>query len=137
MPAEVTTDAKIIPTLVSRYLGAGDSMAEAFRRAVERMEGSVGIVANAAGSTDELFLALRGSGQSINIGLAEDAFVIASEPYGLVEETSRYLRMNGEGGGQVVRCSRPRCRHARRLGPLALRRHRACRYRPTRSKRPK
>ena len=106
VPAEVTTDAKIIPTLVSRYLGAGHSMAEAFRRAVERMEGSVGIVANAAGSIDELFLALRGSGQSINIGLAEDAFVIASEPYGLVEETSRYLRMNGEGGGQVVRCSR-------------------------------
>jgi glucosamine--fructose-6-phosphate aminotransferase (isomerizing) len=106
VPAAVTTDAKIIPTLVSRYLGAGGSMTEAFRRAVERMEGSVGIVANAAGFPDELLLALRGSGQSINIGLAEDAFVIASEPYGLVEETSRYLRMNGEGGGQVVRCSR-------------------------------
>ncbi len=106
-PAAVTTDAKIIPTLVSRYLGAGGDMTEAFRRAVERMEGSVGIVANAAGFPDELLLALRGSGQSLNIGLAEDAFVVASEPYGLVEETARYLRMNGEGGGQVVRCRRP------------------------------
>ena len=106
VPADITTDAKIIPTLVSRYLGAGGTMTEAFRQAVDRMEGSVGIVANAAGFPDELLLALRGSGQSINIGLAEDAFVVASEPYGLVEETSRYLRMNGEGGGQVVRCSR-------------------------------
>ncbi len=71
------------------------------------LEGSVGIVANAVVlDPDELFLALRGSGQSLNIGLAEDAFVVASEPYGLVEETSRYLRMDGEGGGQVVRCSR-------------------------------
>jgi glucosamine--fructose-6-phosphate aminotransferase (isomerizing) len=103
---EITTDAKIVPTLVSRYLGRGGTMSEAFRRAVQSMEGSVGIVANAAAFPDEVFLALRGSGQSINIGLAEDAFVIASEPYGLVEETSRYLRMNGEEGGQVVRCSR-------------------------------
>lgn len=67
---------------------------------------SVGIVANAACDPDEIFLALRGSGQSVNIGFAEDAFVVASEAYGLVEETGRYLRMHGEGGGQVVRCSR-------------------------------
>ena len=31
--------------------------------------------------------------------------MVASEPYGLVEETSRYLRMDGEKGGQVVTCS--------------------------------
>ncbi len=68
-------------------------------------DGSVGIVANASSSPDELYLALRGSGQSLNIGLAEDAFIIASEPYGLVEETKRYLRMDGEKGGQVVMCS--------------------------------
>ncbi len=37
--------------------------------------------------------------------MAEDAFVVASEPYGLVEETSRYLRMDGEKGGQVITCS--------------------------------
>lgn len=41
-------------------------------------------------------LALRGSGQALYIGLADGAFVIASEPYGVVEETSRYVRMDGE-----------------------------------------
>src|SRR5437879_13913182 len=41
-------------------------------------------------------LALRGSGQALNVGLAEDTFVVASEPYGLVEETATYLRMDGE-----------------------------------------
>jgi glucosamine--fructose-6-phosphate aminotransferase (isomerizing) len=106
VPAAVTTDAKLVPTLVSRYLVRGDGVAAAFGHAVGCFEGSVGIVANAASAPGELLLALRGSGQSLNIGLAEDAFVIASEPYGLVEETSRYLRMDGDGGGQVIVCSR-------------------------------
>jgi glucosamine--fructose-6-phosphate aminotransferase (isomerizing) len=30
------------------------------------------------------------------VGLAEDAFVVASEPYGVVEMTDEYLRMDGE-----------------------------------------
>ena len=33
------------------------------------------------------------------IGLAEDAYIVASEPYGVVEETSRYVRMDGETPG--------------------------------------
>ncbi len=102
---EVTTDAKLVPTLFSRYLAGGAPVEEAFRRVVGRFDGSVGIAANSARAPGELQLALRGSGQSLNIGLAEDAFVVASEPYGLVEETSRYLRMDGERGGQVVTCS--------------------------------
>jgi glucosamine--fructose-6-phosphate aminotransferase (isomerizing) len=106
VPPEVTTDAKLIPTLVSRYLGAGAGPTEAFLGAVGCFEGSVGIAANASCAPSELLLALRGSGQSLNIGLAEDAFVVASEPYGLVEETSQYLRMDGEGDGQVVVCRR-------------------------------
>ncbi len=44
----------------------------------------------------DLLLALRGSGQALYVGLAEDAFLVASEPYGLVEETATYLRMDGE-----------------------------------------
>ena len=43
-----------------------------------------------------LLLALRGSGQALYIGAAEDAYVVASEPYGLVEQSNRYLRMDGE-----------------------------------------
>ena len=39
---------------------------------------------------------MRGSGQALYVGLADDAYVVASEPYGLVEETSRYIRMDGE-----------------------------------------
>ncbi len=92
----MTTDAKVIPTLVSRRLAAGEEVDEAFRATVASLEGSVAIAASAADRPDRILLALRGSGQALNVGLAEDTFVVASEPYGLVEETATYLRMDGE-----------------------------------------
>ncbi len=49
-----------------------------------------------------MLLALRGSGQGVYIGLADDRFIVASEPYGIVEETDRYVRLDGERGGQLV-----------------------------------
>jgi glutamine---fructose-6-phosphate transaminase (isomerizing) len=104
VPTEITTDAKVIPTLVSHRLAAGGGQSsaaradldEAFRSTVASLEGSVAIAASAADEPDRVLLALRGSGQALYVGLAEDTFVVASEPYGLVEETSTYLRMDGE-----------------------------------------
>ena len=40
------------------------------------------IAASAAAAPGDLLLALRGSGQALYVGLAEDAFIVASEPYG-------------------------------------------------------
>ena len=45
---------------------------------------------------ESLFLAVRGSGQALYIGLAEDTFLVSSEPYGLVEITNSFLRVDGE-----------------------------------------
>ena len=102
-PAELTTDAKVIPTLMSRRLAAGAGVEESFLETVRLFEGSVAVAASAAASPDSLQLALYGSGQSLYVGLAEDAFVVASEPYGLIEETDSYVRMDGESTrGQVV-----------------------------------
>jgi glucosamine--fructose-6-phosphate aminotransferase (isomerizing) len=103
LPPEITTDAKVIPTLVARRMGAGLAFEEAFRTTVARFEGSVAIASSSAVEPDEIDLALCGSGQSLYIGLAEDAYVVASEAYGLVEETQQYVRMDGESTqGQVV-----------------------------------
>jgi glutamine---fructose-6-phosphate transaminase (isomerizing) len=105
--AEITTDAKVIPALISRRLAEGADMDEAFRATASRFEGSVAIAASSADHPDHLQLALCGSGQSLYVGLAEDAYVVASEPYGLVEETDRYVRMDGESTqGQVVTLNR-------------------------------
>ncbi|MEZ5382285.1 MAG: SIS domain-containing protein [Microthrixaceae bacterium] len=96
LPAEVTTDAKVIPVLWSRRLAEGLTSDAAFRNTVAPMEGSVAIAGHSAAHPGELMLALRGSGQALYVGLADDAFVVASEPYGVVEETSRFVRMDGE-----------------------------------------
>jgi glucosamine--fructose-6-phosphate aminotransferase (isomerizing) len=103
LPDEVTTDAKVIPAIVSHRLAEGVPADDAFASTVARFEGSVAIAASAAASPDRLHLALKGSGQGMCIGLTEDAFVVASEPYGLVEQTPRFVRLDGEGtGGQVA-----------------------------------
>jgi glucosamine--fructose-6-phosphate aminotransferase (isomerizing) len=96
IPDGITTDAKLIPALVARRLAAGESLVDGFRSTVRELEGSLAIAAQAAADPGRLLLSLRGSGQSLYVGLAEDAFVVASEPYGLVEETARYLRIDGE-----------------------------------------
>ena len=93
---EITTDAKVIPVLVSKLVAGGDSVAEAFRKCVSRFDGSVAIAVQSADEPGRLFLALRGSGQALYVGVAKDSFIVASEPYGIVEETNRYLRLDGE-----------------------------------------
>ena len=106
--APITTDAKVIPALVVRNLPAANGdLTEAFRRSVASFEGSVAIAAAAASDPSCLLLAQRGSGQALYVGLAEDAFVVASEPYGLVEETPHYVRMDGE---TPVSADRPQSR---------------------------
>ncbi|MDP1820338.1 MAG: SIS domain-containing protein [Acidimicrobiales bacterium] len=111
--AEITTDAKVIPTLVSRRLAGGVDLTSAFRNTVAAFEGSVAIAASSASQPDQLLLALRGSGQALYVGLLPGCFVVASEPYGVVELTDTYLRMDGEtpanednptaSRGQIVR----------------------------------
>ena len=93
---EITTDAKVIPTVVSRQLAAGVPLTEAFRRSVCTFEGSVAIGALAADHPAHLLLALRGSGQALYIGVVDSGYVVASEPYGVVEECNSYVRMDGE-----------------------------------------
>jgi len=110
----ITTDAKVIPALVDRFRANGADSLDAFRQAVTQFEGSVAIAYCAADKPDEVLLALYGSGQGINIGVAEDRFIVASEPYGVVEETATFLRLDGEtpvdpaqpqSRGQIVRLS--------------------------------
>jgi glucosamine--fructose-6-phosphate aminotransferase (isomerizing) len=97
----ITTDAKVIPALVARH-AATSTLGEAFRRTVSEFEGSVAIGAASAEAPNQLLLALRGSGQGLYVGLADDCYIVASEPYGVVEETSQYVRMDGEQGGEIV-----------------------------------
>jgi glucosamine--fructose-6-phosphate aminotransferase (isomerizing) len=92
----ITTDAKVIPALVDRGRSNGMSTLDAFLNAVTQFEGSVAIGYAAADEPGDMYLALHGSGQGLYVGLAEDRFIVASEPYGTVEETLQYVRLDGE-----------------------------------------
>ncbi len=112
---EITTDAKVIPTTISRQLAAGQHLDEAVRSAVVHFEGSVAIGVSTTDSPSDLHLCLRGSGQGVFVGRSDDMFVVASEPYGVVEDATSYIRMDGEtpsdpnnltgSQGQIIRLS--------------------------------
>ncbi len=93
---KITTDAKIIAIAIQHKLNLGFSMEQAFRQAVTSFEGSHAIAAQSDLEPGKIFLALHGSGQAIYIGLCEDRYIIASEVYGIVEDTDSYLAMDGE-----------------------------------------
>ena len=92
----ITTDTKIIPLQVESYLLQGYDLTESFRRAVNEFEGSQAIAMQSDLEPDRIFLALRGSGQSIFVGIGEEGYFPASEIYGFVEETSHFIKMDGE-----------------------------------------
>jgi len=97
----ITTDAKVIPAVMAQYIREGHALhgadlSEAFRRTVAEFEGSVAIAAAAADAPERVYLALRGSGQALYVGLGDDMFIVASEPYGVVEETMQFVRVDGE-----------------------------------------
>ncbi len=108
IPVGITTDARIIPTLTARAIASGSSPAEAFRTTMNALQGSVAVAAVSARDPSKLMLGLRGSGQSLCIGVADDLYMVASEPYGIVEATSHFVRMDGEvinadgSRGQIV-----------------------------------
>ena len=127
--SEITTDAKVIPTMVGQALAAtrdraakspstvqseqlrqafagseqlrqafagSEQLRQAFADAVSSFEGSVAIAAHVSEMPDVVALALRGSGQALYVGATDSAYVVASEPYGLVEECRHYVRLDGE-----------------------------------------
>ncbi len=92
----VTTDTKIIPLQIERYLYEGYDLKEAFRLAATTFDGSHAIAMQSNLEPKKVFLALKGSGQSLYIGLSDDKYIYSSEIYGLVELTPYFIKMDGE-----------------------------------------
>ncbi|PIE63322.1 MAG: glutamine--fructose-6-phosphate aminotransferase [Desulfobacter postgatei] len=99
---QITTDTKLIPLQIEHHLKKGAPIEEAFRLAVNEFEGSHAISMHTDLAPGKLFLAQKGSGQAIFVGLAPDHYITASELYGVVEQTRHYIKLNGEDKGQIV-----------------------------------
>jgi glutamine---fructose-6-phosphate transaminase (isomerizing) len=96
VPADITTDTKIIPLQIHQFLKSGMKIEEAFRQAVNTFKGSHAIFMTTDLAPGKLFLAQKGSGQTIFVGLCEEYYMPVSEVYGFVEETHRFVKMDGE-----------------------------------------
>ncbi len=96
IPSQITTDTKIIPLQIQRYYDSGHPIEESFRLAVNDFKGSHAIAMHSDIAPGKIFLAQRGGGQTIFVGLGKENYITASEIYGLVEDTSRYIKMGGE-----------------------------------------
>jgi len=94
--SRITTDTKVIPLQIEQYLYEGHDLKEAFRKALNDFEGSHAIAMQSNLEPGKVFLALKGSGQSIYIGLCRNQYIFSSELYGLVEETPHFIKMDGE-----------------------------------------
>ncbi len=99
---EINTDTKLIPLQIEHYLRQNHDLEEAFRLAVNDFEGSHAISMHSDLSPGKLYLAQKGSGQAIFVGIAKDHYIAASELYGIVEETQDFIKLNGEDKGQIV-----------------------------------
>ncbi len=95
-PLEITTDTKIIPVQIEKYIAQGFDILEAFRKAVNDFDGSHAITMHTDLAPGKFFLAQKGSGQAVFVGLAPDHYMPTSEVYGFIEETPFFLRMDGE-----------------------------------------
>ena len=98
----INTDTKLIPLQIEHHLKQGADIQEAFRLALNEFHGSHAITLQTDLAPGKIFLAQKGSGQAIFVGLAPDHYIAASELYGVVEETPSYIKLNGEDKGQIV-----------------------------------
>jgi glucosamine--fructose-6-phosphate aminotransferase (isomerizing) len=96
IPEPITTDTKIIPLQIESHLENGVDVIEAFRLAVNDFQGSHAIAMHTDLAPGKFFLAQKGSGQAVFVGLAEDHYMPTSEVYGFIEETANFLKLNGE-----------------------------------------
>lgn len=113
--SQIGTDAKIVPVIFDQYLSECKDPEKAFCKMASECEGSFAIVLETTADPDRLYLALKGSGQSLFVGLMKEGYVFASELYGVVEQTPHFIRMDGtsehipgrpETAGQILILSR-------------------------------
>jgi glucosamine--fructose-6-phosphate aminotransferase (isomerizing) len=83
---ESDTDSEVVPHLLEGYLAEGDDPETAFRRTVERLEGSYAIAA-VTGEEEVLYVTRRGS--PLVVGHGADGYYVASDVPAFLDFTDR------------------------------------------------
>ncbi len=103
----VTTDAKILPIFYRLGTNPDERPEKRFADLMNNCAGSLAVVMQHPLLPNHLFLAQKGSGQSLFVGKIREGYVIASEVYGLAALTRRCFSLIGseKGGSEVIICS--------------------------------
>ena len=99
----ISTDAKILPVLFHLDPIESDSVSSRFGNVMQHCVGSLAVAMQHPEQPDSLYLAQKGSGQSLFLGRVLDGWLVASEPYGLAARCRRsYPIASVEQGGVSV-----------------------------------
>lgn len=103
----ITTDAKILPVFYRLGTDPKEKPEKRFAGLMNSCSGSLAIVMQHPLSPNQLFLAQKGSGQSLFVGKLKDGYALASEVYGLAALTRACFALVGseKGGSEVVVCA--------------------------------
>lgn len=116
---ETITDAARIPALLARTADGPDRLLPAFADIVSSFTGSLTIAVQSEHDPDALLLGVRGSGQSLYVGFSSSGWLVASEPYGLIGDTERYLGIDGTPGAENFSAGRVVLLRREHAGELA------------------
>ncbi|MFN8073798.1 MAG: SIS domain-containing protein [Kineosporiaceae bacterium] len=97
----ITTDAKVIPLMAQRRLGKGLDTAAAMADCLRSFEGSMAIGVQADDDPQALVFAVKGGGQGLYVGLSPFGYMVASEIFGLVARSHRYLSLEKLAGDEI------------------------------------
>ncbi len=103
IPQSISTDAKILPVFYSFNTPPNVSPEKRFSMTMSHAEGSLAVVMQHPAHPSKLYLALKGSGQSLFAGRTRDGMILASEVYGLCSRTRYSYALSGlKKGGTVA-----------------------------------
>ncbi len=100
----ISTDAKILPVIFHVGTDEHGTTEERFREVMQSCNGSLAVAMQHPHYPENIFLGQKGSGQSLYVGRTNDAWVVASEAYGLAARCRNSYPMTATelGGVSVI-----------------------------------
>jgi glucosamine--fructose-6-phosphate aminotransferase (isomerizing) len=99
----ISTDAKILPVFYCFNTPPGVSPEKRFSMTMNHAEGSLAVVMQHPAHPHKLYMALKGSGQSLFAGRTVDGLILSSEVYGLCSRTRCSYALSGlDKGGTIA-----------------------------------
>lgn len=86
------TDTEVIPHLIDFYLRTSETFAEAFEHTLKQLRGAYAILAMTTAEPEALYAARLSS--PLVLGVADSAFIVASDPSALMEHTKKVVYLN-------------------------------------------